>query len=205
MRWFPSLAAVLALAVSPAAAAPPGDSPDASPPDSLVLDASAPEVSSLILDTAFDRRFTPVSSSGAADALRYPPLPPEPAFPSRFGAGPPSTLDLLSGGIQGGLAGALVGGGFAYAVQATTDDSEKETTFTGALIGWTMGSTVGMHLANRREGNLAVRLAASFIPAAAFSIFAVTSDSEGLIIPFAVFQLGMGIVTAPGTRGDGPR
>jgi hypothetical protein len=98
-----------------------------------------------------------------------------------------------------------VGGGFAYAVQASTGDAERETAFAGTVIGWTLGSTIGIHLANRREGNLAKLLAGSYLLAAGVAILAVNTDSEGLFIPFAMLQLGGGIVAAQGTHRDGTR
>jgi hypothetical protein len=96
--------------------------------------------------------------------------------------------------------GALAGGGFAYLIQAASEDRAAETSFAGGAIGWAMGSTLGIHVANRKEGDLPLILGVSYLAAAAFCIVAAETDAEALIVPYAVVQLGIGVATARGTR-----
>lgn len=205
MRRLLSLAAILAAV--PVYAGPPEADPGTEP------DLSSREPSVVVSMSAARRDLAlPKREQGLS---RYPALPPEPAFPSRFNPQQPASgMDLVTAGIPAGLVGAFVGGGASFLFLLARDsDGFKiarewpgdDASYGGAVLGWTVGSSLGMHLANRGEGNLPLTLISSLVFATASIALTSEADLKGLYLPLAVVQFGIGMAIEQGTRGSGTR
>jgi hypothetical protein len=107
---------------------------------------------------------------------------------------PVSDGRMILGGLLGGAIG-FFGGGFAGAVINDTDDSEDDLAALagfalGAVIGETLTLPLGVHVANRRQGNYGLSLLASAaITGVGIALATSGDDRLEYLIPVPVLQL----------------
>jgi hypothetical protein len=94
------------------------------------------------------------------------------------------TARLVAGGIGGSLVGAAVGGAVGWALYQASCSGYCEIggvlAAVGAGLGATVGGPTGVHLANRRSGNLALSLLASAaVAAGSGALVYVISENVG--------------------------
>ena len=96
--------------------------------------------------------------------------------PSASSSSLQSAPRLVTGGVLGGAAGFVLGFLAGAVISHDEDDEDGIEALSGGVIGATIGESLGLatgvHLANKRQGNLAVSSAASLaIGAAGWALF----------------------------------
>jgi hypothetical protein len=132
------------------------------------------------------------------------------SLPAGMQQGQASTTRLVVGGLLGGAAGFAIGALVGAVIGGANGDSEEE--FVDAVWGSAVGATVaesiglaaGVHLSNRREGNLLLSALASLaIGGAGLAILVENQDppiAPAVLVAAPLAQLAAAIGIARATR-----
>jgi hypothetical protein len=136
-----------------------------------------------------------------AGAYHYPPVPPAIILPR-----PVTPTDPAAHAVEGGLLGAVSGAFLGYTILDRPGPdpcdpgfpcpgryrfgADGSTVFTGAFLGWSVGSIVGFQVGPENPGDPATTVLASALVGAVAILVVNETDSPALYLPFAVLQVG---------------
>jgi len=141
----------------------------------------------------------PIAEAGA---YHYPAVPPAIVLPR-----PVTRTDPAAHAVEGGLLGAVTGAFLGYTTGGGPGDSDPcdpglpcpgryrfgadgSMVFTGAFLGWSLGSTVGFQVGAEKPGDPATTVLASAMVSALAILVVSETDSPAFYVPFAVLQVG---------------